>query len=89
MKSIIAFFVGLLCCCGRADAQSVRLKEFLHPKPEFKPMDKAFAAGVKEGLMAYNAFVTKNGRPLFCMPGDLALTATQAEEIMMRWVEKK
>ena len=87
MERAIILIVAVLVC-NRADAQSVRLKEYFHPTPKFKLLDKAFIAGVKDGLMAYNAAMEKNGRALFCMPPKLALTAEQLEEIMMRWVEK-
>ena len=46
--------------------------------------------GVRGGLMAYNARLkTQGGQPAFCMPGKLALTTEQTEEIMLRSADKR
>jgi hypothetical protein len=72
-------------------AVDVRLDSYRNPKNEnFRIFSRMYLDGVKGGLMAYNALVKSRGGELaFCMPGDLALTTEQVEEIMLKSADKR
>src|SRR6516164_1793545 len=68
---------------------SVRVKGYLHPKPEFQTLNKIFLDGALDGLTTYNvALILENKQPLFCLPNDLVLTMDQTHDIVVRWIEK-
>jgi hypothetical protein len=74
-----------------AAAADVRLDSYRNPKNEnFRIFNHMYLDGVKGGFMAYNALVKSRGGELaFCMPGDLALSTEQAEEIMLKSADKR
>jgi hypothetical protein len=74
-----------------AAAVDVRLDSWRNPKNEnFRIFNHMYLDGVKGGLMAYNALVKSRGGELaFCMPGDLALSTEQTEEIMLKSADKR
>ena len=72
---------------GAASAQTVRLDQYRHPsEPKLKVFNQLYLKGVLDGLMAYS--VAQRARD-FCLPSDVAMTVEQAEEIMLRFAEKK
>ncbi|GKQ54170.1 hypothetical protein [Bradyrhizobium sp. Ce-3] len=74
-----------------AAAVDIRLDTYRNPKNEtIRIFNHMYLDGVRGGLMASNAWLTRHGRPLlFCMPGDLALTSEQVEEIMLKSADKR
>ena len=91
----ISLVVGLVLAAtalfdAEAFAASVRVKQYLHPKPEFEALNKLFLDGAKDGLIASNeALISENKQPLFCIPMNLALTTDQTHDIVVRWIEKQ
>ena len=84
---IIAALVTL--ACGSASAQTVRLEQYRHPsEPKFETFNRIYLKGVVDGLIAYAVAQDERER-FFCMPPTLAITVEQAEEIMLRYAEKK
>jgi hypothetical protein len=83
---VIAALVTL--ASGSASAQTVRLEQYRHPsEPKFETFNRIYLKGVLDGLIAYSV---AHGRDrFFCMPPDLAMTVEQAEEIMLRYAERK
>lgn len=78
---------GLLLSFG-ANAQTVTTEQYRHPKNE-KDMNfnKAYLAGIKDGLVAYNM---SSEDKQFCMPGTIpVLTFEQANDAVIRWANKK
>jgi hypothetical protein len=54
----------------------------------FRTLSQMFLDGVKQGLIGYAVQQKVDGiTPYFCLPGKLALTREQAEDIMLRWVK--
>ena len=77
----------LMAAGGVASAQTVRLDQYRHPsEPKFKVFNQLYLRGVLDGLVAYS--VAQHARD-FCLPPDKAMTVEQAEEIMLRFAEKK
>lgn len=74
-----------------AAAVDIRLDSYRNPKNEnFRIFNHMYLDGVRGGLMASNAWLTRHGgKLLFCMPGDLALTSEQTEEIMLKSADKR
>jgi Rap1a immunity proteins len=72
-----------------ASAQTVRLDQYQHPsEPKFKDFNQLYLKGVVDGLIAYS--VAQNARDrFFCIPSKMAITVEQAEDIMLRYAEKK
>lgn len=72
-------------------ASDVRLDSYRNPKNEtFRSFNQVYLDGVKSGLISYNAWIKNHGGPpAFCMPGNLAMTTDQAEEIMLRSANKR
>ncbi len=85
MAAAAALF-GLMLC-PRAQAQSVTLGQFQHPKtPKDLEINKAYMFGAIDGVVAYNISLDDK---LFCLPGPVAkLTFDQAAEVVMRWARK-
>jgi hypothetical protein len=80
--------IVMLLYCGEAGAQSIRVKDYLNPSNN----TSSFVAGVKDGLIAYNAIgglVFGGGRQLFCIPPNHELTVEQANDILRQWLEKR
>jgi hypothetical protein len=78
----------LTLASGTASAQTVRLNEYQHPSdPKFKEFNHIYLKGVVDGFIAYSVADAKNR--FFCVPPELALTTEQAEQIMLRYAEKK
>src|SRR6202035_10706 len=73
-----------------AKPQEVRIEQYRHPKTEdFREFDRLYLGGVKSGLIAYNISLTREHKePAFCLPGALALTNEQADDILLRWAKK-
>jgi hypothetical protein len=72
-------------------ASEVRLDSYRNPKNEtFRNFNQVYLDGVKSGLMAYNARIKSlGGQPVFCMPGSLAMTTDQTEDIMLKSADKR
>jgi hypothetical protein len=82
---VIAALLAL--ATGSASAQTVRLEQYQHPsEPKFKVFNRVYLKGVVDGLIAYS--VALHARD-FCIPPDMAITVEQAEDIMLRYAEKK
>jgi hypothetical protein len=77
----------LTLASGSASAQTVRLEQYQHPsEPKFKIFNRVYLKGVVDGFIAYAVALHAKD---FCMPPELAITVEQAEEIMLRYAEKK
>jgi hypothetical protein len=74
------------CIASNANAATLRLKNYMTPEDEKQRiLNATFLDGVKDGLIAFNVVVGRNGgAPLFCLPPTLALTPEQANDIVMR-----
>jgi hypothetical protein len=73
-------------------ASDVRLDSYRNPKNNegLRNAYQLYLDGVKSGLMAYNAWIkSRGGQPAFCMPGDLAMTTDQTEDIMLKSADKR
>jgi hypothetical protein len=72
-------------------AADVRLDSYLIPKNEaFRNFNQLYLDGVRSGLIAYNSWTKRlGGQPAFCMPGNLAMTTDQTEEIMLKSADKR
>ena len=77
----------LTLASSAASAQTVRLDQYQHPsEPKFKVFNRLYLKGVVDGVIAYS--VAQGARD-FCMPPTMAITVEQAEDIMLRYAEKK
>ncbi|HTT49384.1 MAG TPA: Rap1a/Tai family immunity protein [Pseudolabrys sp.] len=76
-----------LSLCLDAQAQSVTLGQFQHPKsPKDLEVNKTYMLGAMDGVMAYNISLEDK---LFCLPGPVGiLTFDQATDVVMRWARK-
>jgi hypothetical protein len=81
---------GLLALApNAASAQTVRLDGYRHPsEPKFEVFNKLYLKGVVDGLIAYTEAQKASDR-FFCMPPHLAITVEQAEDIMLKYADKK
>src|SRR3954451_15694915 len=72
-------------------ASDVRLDSYRNPKSEgLSNAYRLYLDGVKSGLMAYNAWMKNHGgQPAFCMPGNLAMTTEQTEDLMLKSADKR
>jgi hypothetical protein len=79
----------LTLASSSASAQTVRLDQYQHPsEPKFKVFNQVYLKGVVDGLIAFS--VAQNARDrFFCIPPKMAITVEQAEDIMLRYAEKK
>ncbi|WP_082747730.1 Rap1a/Tai family immunity protein [Bradyrhizobium macuxiense] len=79
----------LTLASGAASAQTVRLDQYQHPsEPKFKVFNQLYLKGVVDGVIAYSVGQDVKDRS-FCIPPKTAMTVEQAEEIMLRYAEKK
>ena len=85
--SLAVMLLGFFLSFG-ANAQTVTTDQYRHPKSEKDlNFNKAYLAGMKDGLIAYNI---SSENKLFCMPGPIpVLTFEQANDIVMHWANKK
>ena len=72
-------------------AADVRLNSYRNPKSEgLRNAYLLYLDGVRGGLMASNAWIRSRGGQLaFCMPGNLAMTTEQTEDIMLKSADKR
>jgi Ssp1 endopeptidase immunity protein Rap1a len=85
---VIVIAALLTLASGPASAQTVRLDEYQHPsESKFKEFNQIYLKGVVDGFMAYSVADARNR--FFCIPPTRAITIEQAEEIMLRYAEKK
>jgi hypothetical protein len=89
-KYVLLVIAMLFSLASSANAATILLKDYKSPKNEAeKAFSQLYLDGIKEGLITFNSQLTNEGRqPLFCLPGKLALTIEQAEEIMLRDAKK-
>jgi hypothetical protein len=82
---VIAAFLAL--ASNSAPAQTVRLEQYKNPsEPRLQVFNRVYLKGVVDGLIAYS--VAQKAKD-FCIPPTMAITVEQAEEIMLRYAEKK
>ena len=74
-----------------ATAVDVRLDSYRNPKTEgLRNAHQLYLDGVKSGLMASNAWIrSRGGQMAFCMPGNVAMTTEQTEDIMLKSADKR
>lgn len=86
MTTIAAALIGLLLCFG-AQAQTVTLGQFQHPKAaKDLEINRAYLLGAVDALIAYNA---SSEAKLFCLPGLLPkLTFDEASDLVLHWARK-
>ena len=72
-------------------AVDVRLDSYRNANTEgLRNAYHLYLDGVKSGFMAYNAWMRKHGGPpAFCLPGDLAMTTEQNEDIMLKSADRR
>jgi Ssp1 endopeptidase immunity protein Rap1a len=86
-KAVIALI--LFGLTSSANAMTVIFKDYKAANNDERAFYFLYLDGVKEGIIELNVVLEeKRPRPLFCLPGKLALTVGQAEDIMMRQAEK-
>jgi hypothetical protein len=85
--ALAALLSGALSCFG-ANAQTVTIEQFQHPKGERDlNFNKAYFEGVKDGLVAYNMSLEAK---LFCLSGmPPVLTFERASDVVIRWARKR
>jgi hypothetical protein len=91
MKKWISSACILALAATPVAAADVRLDSYRNPKSEtFRNFNQVYLDGVRSGLLAYNARIKSlGGQPAFCMPGNLAMTTEQTEEIMLKSADKR
>jgi hypothetical protein len=86
MIRIAAITFGVLLSFA-ANAQTIRLDGYRHPKDGTERILMEFyLKGLVDALVLYNSGATDK---LFCVPGKLALTAEQADDILLGWVKRQ
>jgi hypothetical protein len=73
-------------------AADVRLDSYRNPNNTegLRNAYHLYLDGVRGGLMASNAWMRSHGgQQAFCMPGNLAMTTEQTEEIMLKSADKR
>ena len=84
---VIAAFSTL--ASSSASAQTVRLDQYQHPsEPKFKNFNQLYLKGAVDCLITSSAAQNERDR-FFCLPPEMAITVEQAEDIMLRYAEKK
>lgn len=86
MIASATIFGGLLC--ADADAQTVTVEQYQHPKGEKDlNFNKPYLEGIKDGLIAYNMSVEDK---LFCLGGmPPVLTFERASDTLLHWARKR
>jgi hypothetical protein len=88
--SVLMLGTVLMAWIPSFEAQSadVSIKSYQHPGNEqFRLFNKLFFDGVTSGLIAYNVFAADQfHQTIFCIPGKLALTIEQTEDILDRYI---
>ena len=86
MIASATIFGGLLCAV--ADAQTVTVEQYQHPKGEKDlNFNKPYLEGIKDGLIAYNMSVEDK---LFCLGGmPPVLTFERASDTLLHWARKR
>ena len=70
-----------------ANAQTVTIGQYLHPKDDMEnTFNQLYLAGTKDGLFVYNLLTTEKN---YCPPKDFVLTTEQADDIVRRWAKKQ
>jgi hypothetical protein len=89
-KLSLTLLIGSLAT-NVAHASNVTIDEYRHPKTaEVKFFNSLYLDGLKDGLILFSVLQKENGqKPLFCVPPKLAVTVEQAEDIMLRFANKK
>jgi Rap1a immunity proteins len=89
VRCLVIVIAALLTLASSfASAQTVRLDEYQHPsEPKFKEFNQIYLKGVVDGFIAYSVADARNR--FFCIPPTLAITIEQAEDIMLRYAERK
>ena len=72
-------------------AADIRLDSYRNPRNEgVRNAYLLYLDGVRGGLLASNAWIRSRGGQLaFCMPGNLAMTAEQTEDIILKSADKR
>ncbi len=84
---VVALF--LLFLPKPMSAQTITLETYQHPESEMhRTMYQMYLAGARDGLIAYDLAVPVNERR-FCLPPNLAVTAHQADDMMLRWAKRQ
>ena len=76
------------CLCSDANAQTVTVEQYQHPKSEKDlAFNKSYLEGIKDGLIAYNISVEDK---LFCLGGTPpVLTFDRASDTLLHWARKR
>jgi hypothetical protein len=90
--SIKLFLIGaILATAPGAQATSVSVTLDTYRKhiarPDMKALNGLYLDGVREGITTAVALLPDDDVP-FCIPGQLALTTEQAEDIMLRYADE-
>jgi hypothetical protein len=85
MVRIAAIVLGMLLPFA-ANAQSLRLKNFLHPENDrMRAFNEIYVAGAMDALTAYNMAAPVK---LFCKEGDI-VSHEEAAHLISDWAEKQ
>ena len=85
MVRIAAIVLGMLLPFA-ANAQSLRLKNFLHPENDrMRAFNEIYLAGAMDALTAYNMAAPVK---LFCKEGDI-VSHEEAAHLISDWAEKQ
>ena len=85
MVRMAVIVLGVLLSFG-ANAQSVRLKNFLHPENDrLRIFNEIYLAGAMDALTAYNMAAPVK---LFCKEGEV-VSHEEAARLLLDWAEKQ
>ena len=85
MVRMAVIVLGVLLSFG-ADAQSLRLKNYLHPENErMRGFNEIYLAGAMDALTAYNMAAPAK---LFCKEGEV-VSHEEAAHLLSDWAEKQ
>ena len=85
MVRIAVIVLGVLLSFG-ANAQSLRLKNYLHPENDrFRAFNEIYLAGAMDALTAYNMAAPVK---LFCKEGDV-VSHEEAAHLLLDWAKKQ
>jgi hypothetical protein len=85
MVRMAVIVLGVLLSFG-ADAQSLRLKNYLHPENErMRVFNEIYLAGAMDALTAYNMAAPAK---LFCKEGEV-VSHEEAAHLLSDWAEKQ